>query len=386
MLKRFEVENYKNFKDKITVDFAKVGGYQFSMECITDNLIGKMLIYGRNATGKTNLGRAIMDIRENLGLQIVNRTERNCSNADSESNRTKYSYVFQFDGEALRYEYIKEVPKELCYEELWIDNQQIFLCDFMHTHFEFDNLHLIGADTINIDRYMESFNRDEETIDSEESSMYRVPFLRWLIGNGVYREDSIMIKLMDYVSNMMFITVGSNFFRPRIVYDNFFEYLEKDNELRNFEIFLNEMGVQCQLELLKLPDGQRQVYFKHNTLVPFFENASSGTIALTNIYRRLIVGKKKASFIYIDEFDAFYHYEMADNLVKYFKNNYPQSQIVMTSHNTNLMTNQLMRPDCLMILSRDGRLTALCDATTRELREGHNLEKMYISGEFVQYE
>ena len=195
-----------------------------------------------------------------------------------------------------------------------------------------------------------------------------------------------MIKLMDYISNMMFITVGSNFFRPKIVYDNFFEYLEKDNELRNFEIFLNEMGVQCQLELLKLPDGQRQVYFKHNTLVPFFENASSGTIALTNIYRRLIVGKRKASFIYIDEFDAFYHYEMADNLVKYFKNNYPQSQIVMTSHNTNLMTNQLMRPDCLMILSRDGRLTALCDATTRELREGHNLEKMYISGEFVQYE
>ena len=63
MLKRFEVENYKKFKDKITVDFAKVGGYQFSMECITNNLIGKMLIYGRNATGKTNLGRAIMDIR-----------------------------------------------------------------------------------------------------------------------------------------------------------------------------------------------------------------------------------------------------------------------------------------------------------------------------------
>ena len=58
----------------------------------------------------------------------------------------------------------------------------------------------------------------------------------------------------------------------------------------------------------------------------------------------------------------------------------------MTSHNTNLMTNRLMRPDCLFILSRSGSLTSLCNATPRELREGHNLEKMYISGEFEKYE
>ena len=39
-----------------------------------------------------------------------------------------------------------------------------------------------------------------------------------------------------------------------------------------------------------------------------------------------------------------------------------------------------------VILSETGKLTALCDATKRELREGHNLEKMYISGEFDKYE
>lgn len=51
-----------------------------------------------------------------------------------------------------------------------------------------------------------------------------------------------------------------------------------------------------------------------------------------------------------------------------------------------LMTNKIMRPDCLFILSSRGTLTALCDATERELREGHNLEKMYIRGEFEKYE
>ena len=89
---------------------------------------------------------------------------------------------------------------------------------------------------------------------------------------------------------------------------------------------------------------------------------------------------------YLDEYDAFYHYEMAEKVIGFFKRKYPKCQMIMTSHNTNLMTNRIMRPDCLLILSSRGTLTSLCNATERELREGHNLEKMYISGEFERYE
>ena len=70
MLKKFEVKNFKNFKEKITIDFKNIGGYQFSTDCINDNLISKMLIYGLNGTGKTNLGYAIMDINYMLVKQI----------------------------------------------------------------------------------------------------------------------------------------------------------------------------------------------------------------------------------------------------------------------------------------------------------------------------
>lgn len=66
MLKKFEVSNYKNFKEPIQIEFDKTGGYQFNAECITDDIISKMLIYGRNATGKTNLGKALMDISFNM--------------------------------------------------------------------------------------------------------------------------------------------------------------------------------------------------------------------------------------------------------------------------------------------------------------------------------
>lgn len=62
MLKRFALKNYKNFRDKIEINFGRVAGYQFSADCISDGVLSKMLIYGRNATGKTNLGKAIMNI------------------------------------------------------------------------------------------------------------------------------------------------------------------------------------------------------------------------------------------------------------------------------------------------------------------------------------
>lgn len=175
-------------------------------------------------------------------------------------------------------------------------------------------------------------------------------------------------------------------FRSRRMNDNFYEALEDPIRLRDLENFLNAMGIECKLVLKKLSDGRGELYFDHEKLVPFYETASSGTLALIVLYRRLFPRDWDASFIYLDEFDAFYHYEMAENVMNFFKRTYPKYQIIMNSHNTNLMSNRLMRPDFLFILSKAGTFTALCHATLRELREGHNLEKMYITGEFAEYE
>ena len=54
----------------------------------------------------------------------------------------------------------------------------------------------------------------------------------------------------------------------------------------------------------------------------------------------------------------------------------------MSSHNTMLLGNDLLRPDCAFEL-RNNRIAALSELTDRgELRQGHNIEKMYRAGAF----
>ena len=382
MLKRFTVKNFKNFKDSISIDFENIAGYQFSTDCIVDGLIGKMLIYGRNATGKTNLGKAIADIRFTLFGGLVKTGS--FLNVDSQEESAAFSYVFQFGDKELTYRYARYSEREMREEELLIDGQTIFRCDFFNEEYNFDNLKYIGAETANTERYLQN-SLDED--DMEETLGPRLPFLRWLTSNVAFGNDSPVIRLSDYAEKMLFITVGSvTAFRYRRINDRFFEALENEGNLKGLEEFLNAMGGECKLVLMKLPDGRKELYFAHETkLLPFYESASSGTLALVDLYR-IILRAGSASFLYLDEFDAFYHYEMAETVIQFFKKKYPGCQMIITTHNTNLMTNRLLRPDCLFILSRTGTLTALCNATMRELREGHNLEKMYISGEFEKYE
>lgn len=383
MLKKFTLKNYKNFKDEISIDFENTAGYQFSTDCITDGTISKMLVYGRNATGKTNLGKALIDICTTMFGERRYADTGVFLNADSIDEAAVFSYEFRFENRELVYRYARFSNQELRDEKLIIDRKTIFSCDFENNKFDFKNLKYINAETANIDRYLQSVDLGDE----EELQEPKLPFLRWLISNVALSNDSILIKLANYARRMLMITVGSVMLRfPRRMNDTFYELLEDSNRLKDLEDFLNDMGIECKLTLQKLPDGQRELYFQHEKLVPFYETASSGTLALVDLYRRLIPRNWTPSFIYVDEFDAFYHYEMSEKVLNFFKRRYPKCQIIMTSHNTNLMTNRLMRPDCLFVLSSAGTLTAFCNATERELREGHNLEKMYISGEFDKYE
>ncbi|MBR5949747.1 MAG: AAA family ATPase [Clostridia bacterium] len=378
MLTRFEVENYKNFKDRLVLDFSDAAGYKFNEDCIIGEVLGKIIICGRNATGKTNLCRAISDIR--YGRPIMQRFDAvSFLNADSDRGRASFSYEFKFGTDRVTYCYKKTSPSTFVHEKLEINGECVF--ELNHEKAEFDklNLELIEAEHMNLAIYLEELKtRVVDEISAVPS------FLMWLFANGAYSEGSAMKALRYYIQRISVLSapvfVGALSIRRGF---------NSESEVRGFEKFLNEMGINCKLQLEQLPDGGSELYVIHEKRkIPFEQTASSGTRTLARIYSIIDYARNRGepSLLMLDEFDAFFHYELSERIIRYLKSEMPRTQIVLTTHDTNLMSTRLMRPDCLFILSRDGRITPLMKATKRELREGHNLEKMYISGEFADYE
>ena len=61
MLKRFEVENFKGFQNKLIFDL-EAREYPFNESLVVNGIVNKALIYGKNGIGKSTLGIALFDI------------------------------------------------------------------------------------------------------------------------------------------------------------------------------------------------------------------------------------------------------------------------------------------------------------------------------------
>ena len=104
MLKRFEVSNYAKFKETLVLDLSRVGGYKFNNECVIGDVLGKIIIYGKNASGKTCIGRALRDIRKII-KDIDYTFDEYFLNASSNEDYAQFKYVFQFGDKEVDYRY-----------------------------------------------------------------------------------------------------------------------------------------------------------------------------------------------------------------------------------------------------------------------------------------
>lgn len=157
--------------------------------------------------------------------------------------------------------------------------------------------------------------------------------------------------------------------------------MEKYRELDavdEFREFLHELGIDVELVIGDDAEG-KNLYCRYKNKLVLFQNIwSSGTRALAFLFLWYLQ-MRDMSFVFIDEFDAFYHYELAETVVR--KVLALDTQVVFTSHNTDLMTNELLRPDCYFELS-DNQIKSFADRTSKALRQAHNIQKMYKAGAF----
>lgn len=360
MLTGFEVEGFRNFASKFTIDLADVRDYRFNAEAVKNGVVSCGIIYGKNAVGKTNFSNALLDISFNVGKRVFYANQANYLSAVDGVDSARFCYRFLFGDDEVEYSYAKAGVRDYLSECLSINGKVAFDYDHKAGMLTGGDLAHIGAEHLNWE-----FKTSEISV------------LAYVCNSTPLDLASPLFKLYTFARSMD--SIGDARMNDRGFVSTIAENVIKNGLVDELQAFLNFFGIEESLSARETPSGDKALYFEKSRLIPFAENCSSGTVALLRLFNYFHVSRAP-SLLFVDEFDAFYHHDLAEKVVEYFKGQKGR-QVLCASHNTDLFSNIILRPDCLFILSERGIVSA-ANATKRELREGHNLEKLYKAGEF----
>lgn len=373
MLDSFSVQGFRGFAKRTEIRFDRPRHYDFNEGLIKNGRVNHALLYGPNGCGKSSLTEAIIDIQVNRNLvrgkiSLPPGNPLSFLNGDG-AKEAVFRYEFSFgEGKRLVYEYGKPSPFEVSWEKMEVNGEVVL--DKRGASVECS---VPGTENINF-----------QAISPQVSAFFSLAnFLS-------FPHDSIYGRLIDFVDRMIWFRslmegnesqFGAIVPGPEFITDA----IARDGRIKELQSFLEEKtGVS-----LLLREGPVQNFggTSIRTIVAKFRGrtidlpaiASSGTKALLVFF----YWKKhfpKVSFLCIDEFDAYYHYALARDVVEII-NGFEGFQSLLTTHNTDLMSNLFTRPDCVFLMG-DGRIDPLSDLTKKELREVHNLAKIYKGGGF----
>lgn len=365
MLKNFKVRNFKGFKEELEFDLSGPNNYEFGIDAVKDGIINKAMIYGKNACGKSNLGLAIFDIVLHLTdkEKLFNKYPIYL-NMDSNEEYASFEYTFFFSGKDVIYKYTKTDIQNLSTEELIIDGNTVVKYDFLKNE---------GGSVLD--------GTQNLRMESPDGKLSKLKFIK---NNAILSDDEtnkVFYQLMEFVDNMLlFYCLHERGYQGLVLgVDNIEDVIVKSGKLKEFEKFLHKAGIKESLTSIDV-NGLKQIHFNYKKgSIALQQAASAGTLALELFYYWYLK-ISEASLVYIDEFDAFYHHELAELIVRMLIEKH-DTQVILTTQNTDLMSNDILRPDCYFKLA-DNSIHSLANLTSKELRRAHNIQKMYKAGAF----
>lgn len=372
MLTKFSVKNFRNFKERVEFDLATQKQYEFNTDVVKDGCVKHGMLYGKNGEGKSNLGLALVELTSHLHHEDTKYAELGNTflNAASEDLLAEFSFDFYLNKHNVTYSYGKNESRIIQYERLEIDNQIVV---------EWDKnqggrlkTSLLGTETLNSDL-----------------SDYNGSAINYIKNNAILLQDSTNHLFFDFLrfskGMVCFKTMAkaSEFhgLKPHSYY-TIQEQIINGSGVDKFQDFLNSLDIKCELGIYENDiENVKRITIKHGKkFLDFLSTASSGTFSLTLLYcwfERM--SENHITFAYIDEFDAFYHQDLTKIVTRMI--NKLDVQTILTTHNTVILSNDILRPDCYFEIYNN-KILPFSQKTQRELRRAHNLEKMFRAGEF----
>lgn len=368
MITKMYLTNFLSFLSRTEFDFTASKYTILGDMNVFDNAILKgALFIGPNASGKSNALKGIAFL-----INMIKGDGESFERYRCRFSRTPFvtlEYVFAFSNKKVIYKIECNVKTKNISEEITIDDILVLKRDGTKGELR------IG-DSVTVDDQL-----DNETL-----------FLRTASFNtGRFPQEPILRELMGYLHNSYYIdgyNRGASWGKSITKYaeEHGVKKLNKYLQDFNYDFFL-EYGSESTGEGAKISVGANEkiVFFKRKSF-PFpsvFYNESQGNQVFADMLPNLISILENPGMLIFDEFGNSLHNKLAEKIVKFFMKNAKRSQLFITSHDTNLISNSVFRPDQIDLVTFDGSNGSKVTRLSKfKPREAQNLEKMYLGGMF----
>jgi hypothetical protein len=209
----------------------------------------------------------------------------------------EFSYTFKLGDSVLKYRYGKSGYETLVYESVSINGREVI---------EYDRrkdrpltIDLPGTETLN-----------------KDINQIEISVLKYIKSNAVLSkslESSTLKKFFGFIDSMlMFWQLDNRGYQGYdVVSGDIFKILIENNHFDDFKQFLEQAGLDSNI-IFKKTKGEYSVFFKYGDKeIDYWDSASTGMKSATVFYlwfQFIKYGKNPPSLVFVDEFDAFYHF------------------------------------------------------------------------------
>lgn len=411
MLVKFTVGNFLSFKEKVTLDLSSEGlkdkNSYFHIPYLHNHkieLLKSSVIYGHNASGKSNLIRAYATFNNFvLNSFSISRKENdikiepfrlNTSMADKASyfevlfiiKQTKYRYGFEVLNKIITKEWLHYADGPVRENTLYKREGQHFT----------EISKLWNKSSNNVIEQTKIFTKSTSLFLSVLLSQDNIPRIediyKWLDGNKIIGAN-YLARLSDakdiYTHENYRSTILKFLDSADLGFTNIFEKTEH---------LTNDLGYHKDLvdTLFSIEQRNFNLYTTHRVfdangnfqnMVEFDlqKNESSGSIKYFIIACFLSYAIKNGQLIWIDELDASLHTQLIIFLTEVFnseKNNTSGAQLIFTAHNTIVLDNHLRRDQIWFVQKDEFGESKLLKGHTSEspIRINKSIEDEYRKG------
>ncbi|HET6382531.1 MAG TPA: ATP-binding protein, partial [Armatimonadota bacterium] len=411
MLLRFRVENHRSLRDEqelslIASSLKDLPENAASVEGIQEEVLRAAVIYGPNASGKTNLCDAV-----NYLTSAVLESQRAWKpdggvrrfpfilDPDFAEKPSLYEVDLLLDGVRYQYGFTADSSKIL---EEWLyafpnrKRQTWFTRDTSQDRPIRPGKALAGTKGI------EAFTRDNSLfLSAAAQSNHRMlkPIYDWfaqvhVVGSQIQRgsEDVTTAMLSEHAERIEAMLRAADLGIVGMEWKESVPETRPESSYASSLSLVRERGLLSKSAAPHISDLQRVVTFAHQSGSRGYEVAlplqeeSSGTRAWFALLGPLLKTLESGGLLLVDELDTSLHTTLALEVIRLFNDgarNPRNAQLVFNAHDTNLLSDGVLRRDQIWFTEKDEEGgTHLYPLTDFKPRQHENLERGYLQGRY----